>query len=381
MFKLINLLADEGHVYLFLFTLLYVFVFFDFLFTRKTRLFFSLISLILLIVISGFRFEVGTDWEAYKDLFDNLELDWSFLINVFNFDFGYVLFNALFRLFTDSYVLFLLVDSLVALGFIGWIVFKYSPLPNLSLFLFYNTYFISTYMGSNRRIIAIGFSLISLIALIEMKKTRMYLNAFIAFLFHRTSFVILIARYLPTKLPKLKQIIIGLIISFIIGLFQIPFKFLGMISDLFSQFDNIPLVSKLIFYSDIDNNKAVISDNLNTALLFTFSTIKRSFLISLFYYVIHKKGANDPYNLRLFVIYWFGFMGYMVFNGTPIFQILFVYFSIVEVILVGRIVNLTNFRFKLSLYLVLLVYGVLQLLSALTAYPELYIPYKSAIHF
>ena len=284
--KLIELLFEQGQIYLLLFIFFYSFICFDFLFKHSFRLMFFSISLFILSLISGLRFEVGTDWEPYKNLFNDLELDWSFLVNVFNFDFGYVLFNAFIRIFTDSYAVFLFLDSLIALGFIGWFIYKYSPLPNLSLFFFYNTYFISTYMGSNRRIIAIGLSLISLSALIETKRAKTYLYALIALLFHRTSFIVFFAKFLPTHVPKLKIVVLGLFISFIIGLFQLPFKLFGVISQAVSHLNNIPVFSKLIYYSDIDNNKAVVSENLNTAILFTFSSIKRLFLISIFYSVL-----------------------------------------------------------------------------------------------
>lgn len=381
MYNLISLLFNKGWEYLYIFLWLFSTISVDFFFTKKFRILTFGFSLVLLFFFTAFRWEVGTDWESYYKLFDELELNWTFVVNVFNFDLGYVLFNAFVRIFSNNYTVFLILDSLVAIGLIGLFLYRFSPLPNLSLFVFYNTYYLSTYMGSNRRIIALGLIQFVFIYFFRMQKLSGYKGVFVAFLFHRTSFISIVAKWVPRNLLRLKSILLLLISAFFIGIFSLPYKTLGILAASLSNFEHIPTISKLIFYTDTENNLSVISENLNTMILFTFSTFKRCFFLGVFYLVIRKNIRNiDAITIYFFNLYLLGFLLYMVFNGSPIFQILSVYFTFIEVVLTGRIISFMKFKFKIFMYLLLLIYGFMQLLSALTAYPELYIPYKSALY-
>lgn len=129
-------------------------------FDARTRLLAARITLSGLALMLGLRWETGTDWTAYLDLFQELELGTSLLFAVYHFDIGYVLINAVVRLFTDSYTVFLLINSALALALIYLFLRRCSPYPNTSLLVFYTSYFVAHYMGSNRRIIAMGLLLI-----------------------------------------------------------------------------------------------------------------------------------------------------------------------------------------------------------------------------
>ena len=51
------------------------------------------------------------------------------------------------------------------------------------------------------------------------------------------------------------------------------------------------------------------------------------------------------------------------------------YFALIEIVLVARIYSYTSGRLKTVFCLVLGLYGFLQLVNALSIYPDLYIPY------
>lgn len=68
---------------------------------------------------------------------------------------------------------------------------------------------------------------------------------------------------------------------------------------------------------------------------------------------------------------------YLLFNGSPIFQMISTYYTFIEIVLIGRIWNYTRLQAKFIFLVVLFFYGFFQLLSSLNAYSELYIPYKT----
>ena len=125
------------------------------------------------------------DWNrlglSYKELFDSLELHWSFLINVYHFDIGYVLFNAAVKLFTENYTLFLLINSFLTIYVLYRLLIKISPYPNLSLLVFYSTFMIAQFMGSNRRMMAMVFILWSFYYLYQQQKRSYVLMLILAF--------------------------------------------------------------------------------------------------------------------------------------------------------------------------------------------------------
>jgi hypothetical protein len=376
MIELILSLFSEGKIYLFFYVLLYFLAVIEVsknLKPYKTTLLFF--SSGLLFFFTGLRWETGTDWFSYKELFDTLELDWTFLLNVYSFDLGYVILNAIVKLGTDNYTLFLLIDSLLAVGFVYSFLKKHSPNPNISLFIFFNAFFIAQFMGSNRRMISLGAGLFVFYFIYEKKYKQYALWQTIAFLFHRSSIILLLTWIVPRKRFTFKQIFIVLVVCLIIGIPQLPFKIVGFLGESLSSYSSNSLVDKMLFYSE--NNESVIPDNTNPLILMILSVIKRSIFITFYLYVINKnKGILDPLSDYFFNIYIVGFAIYLLFNGSPIFQMLSTYFSFIEIALMGRFWFYTSIRTKFTFLTVLLFYGFFQILSSLNAYPELYIPYK-----
>lgn len=156
----INLILENGHLYLFLLLYLWLFVVLESSqkFSYYKKFSFLLSSFILFLVI-GCRWETGTDWNSYLLLFQEIKIDLSFLLMANSFDVGYLFFNAIIRVFTDNYVLFLLINSGITIFLLSKLLNKISPYPNLSLFFFYTNFMISHFMGSNRRMMSLVFVL------------------------------------------------------------------------------------------------------------------------------------------------------------------------------------------------------------------------------
>ena len=377
MIYLVERLFTEGFIYLFIYIWLFLLAVLE---TCKEfsqyKIVFAFSTFIFLSLFTGLRWETGTDWEPYKALFDNLELDWTFLLNVYSFDLGYVLLNAFVKIFTDNYALFLLVDSFVAVGIVFAFLIKCSPNPNISFFVFYNAFFVSQFMGSNRRIVSLGAILFAFYYIYENRKKKFVFWQTIAFLFHRSSFMILFTWLIPRKRLLIKQILAILIMALVIGVPQLPFKMIGLLGNALAAFANNPIIERMLFYSD--NKEDIIIPNTNPVILMTLSVIKRSIFLAFYLLIIKKnRGILDPLSDYFFNLYIFGFAVYMLLNGSPIFQMVSTYLTFIEIALIGRFWGYANKPTKLIFFGVLFVYGFFQLLSALNAYPELYIPYKT----
>lgn len=367
------IILSEGSIYLLIFTFLWILVLLESskIFSVYKRTLFIASSTILSLFV-GFRWETGTDWNSYKSLFDSLELNWTFLINVYHFDVGYVFFNAIVKFFTDNYTIFLCINSFVTFFFLSKLLLKLSPYPNLSLFFFYTNFMIAQFMGSNRRMMAMVFILWSFYYIYKSHKKLTLLNLGLAFSFHRSSLINVITLFIPKTAIRTKWVLIILLVSLCIGLLQLPAKLIDILANLLSSLGNNPLVEKMLFYSE--NGKEHLVYSTGSLLLSTiFAVAKRSILLS-FYIWILKTHSVDRITHFFYNIYIIGFAGYLLFIGS-FFQMLTAYFTFIEIILIGRMYSYTAGRLKFAFCMLLFFYGLLQMANALNVYPDLYLPY------
>ena len=331
-------------------------------------------NFVILSLFIGLRWETGTDWFPYKELFDTIELSWKFLLDIYHFDLGYVLLNAAVRIISDNYTVFLIINSGITIYFLTKLILKISPRPNLSLFFFYPTFMVAQFMGSNRRMMAMVGLLWAFYFLYLNKKKIFYILVSIAFMFHRSSVFGCVALFIPRKSFKIKTILLLLLVSFIIGQAELPAKILAFLGEILSSFISHPLVEKLVFYSEEgEEHIAIAASSLFIATL--LAILKRSVLLLFYFYTI-KKYQIDKLTQYIFNMYICAFAGYLMLVGS-FFQMLTAYFALIEIILVARMFYYHRSRVKLLLFMILLIYGFIQMGNALNVYPELYMPYIS----
>jgi hypothetical protein len=336
---------------------------------------FAALSMCIMALFIGLRWETGTDWDGYKSLFDTLQLKWSSLFDAYHFDIGYVLFNALVKLFTDSYTLFLLVNSFVTIYVLYRFVRKISPYPNLSLFFFYSAFMVAQFMGSNRRMMAMVFLLWAFYYLFRGSKKKYFGLVLLAFLFHNSALIGLLALFVPQSMYSVQSVLAVFACCFIAGLLQLPFKAIALSGDLLSKM--IPdshLIEKISYYSQT-NDRHLVSSTGSVAIHTTLALVKRGVFL-IFYWGVAKKHAVDKLAVYLLNIYIFGLAGYLLLIGT-FFQMLTAYFALIEIVLLGRMYSYTSASTKIVMLGVLFAFTAMQLVSALNVYPELYMPYIS----
>lgn len=331
-------------------------------------------SIVLLIVATffilflGLRWEIGTDWNSYKELFDTLELDWNFVVNVYRFEFGYVLLNYFTKLIYSDYTFFLIIDASIAIIPLFLVIRKTSPYVGLSCFLFYSIYFLPHFMGSNRRMIAISFVLLGFSYLYENKKKKYYLSILFAILFHKSSIIALLALFLYKRNIEIKKIILVLFLSLIIGLLDIPSFILNA---LFSFIPSNSILDSLLFYSDSVEEVSIAQ--------ILSAIARRCIFISMYLYVIYRNKNVDRMSIYFLYLYFTGFIIYCLFLQYQILQVSTTYFAIVEILLFPRMLSYLKYEEKYLVLFFLLIYCFVQLLSGLSVYPEEYNPYKSIL--
>lgn len=372
--QLIERLTSDGFtylaVYLFLFTLTAIEC--SFPLPKKLRFQFARISVVGLTLMLGLRWKTGTDWEPYLDLFENITPDISTLLAVYHFDIGYVFLNGLVRLFSNNYTIFLLFNSAIGMALIYEFIRRCSPLPNLSIFIFYNSYFVVHFMGGNRRIIAIGFLLLLFSEIQRTSIARFAILQSIAFSFHRTSAIGLLARFIPDKPFSYRLILILFLICGTFGALQISVSLVEAIGTFLFKFSSLPIIEKMVFYGETSAEH--VSENVDVFVQTILALSKRAIFLVLFFYALRHEKVNLKFT-RLLNIYIVGIAIYLIFIGSPIFQVLSTYFSATEIALTGIATAGLNRSMRIFICGLLFPYGILQLLSAINPYPDLYLPY------
>lgn len=329
----------------------------------------SNISALGLVIFIGCRWESGTDWISYKELFDYIEFDWSFILGIYHFDLGYVLLNALVKLFTNNYTIFLIIDAAIAVIILFTAVRKFSPYPNLSLFIFYTNYMLLQYIGSNRRMVAL--SLVPWIIyyiFLNKKRIALYCTGF-AFLFHRSALFNAAAFLVPRRMFNASTVAIILLIALMFGASQLPTKLIGVLG---GGVGGAMGASMNEYASNGADHMVYGTGSMIVSLL--AALVKRGIFIAI-YIIISSRYKIDSLTQFLFNIYILSVAVYITFVGS-FFQMLSTYWAFIEIILLARFYRLISARSKVILLFFVGTFGVFQLNNALNIYPELYLPYK-----
>ena len=145
-----------------------------------------LITVIVLILFDGLRWENGSDWLQYQSYFDRCLYQENE-----RYELGYVYINKFVRSLTSEYNVFLFLHATFLYSILFYLFKRYSVYPLLSFFLFF-TLFLG-YQGMNRQYLALCFGYIAIIYL--LKGSRLLFFSFVAIgsFFHMSVLMLLIA--------------------------------------------------------------------------------------------------------------------------------------------------------------------------------------------
>lgn len=160
---------------------------------------FLFIVSVIMIVMSYLRANtVGIDYKQYADYFTQVRNGgWSFLIssaNGYRIEPGFSLLNYFVSLFTGDVAVFMLFVSILSVGLTAVLLYKYSPVPWVGMFVFASFGFFGNSLSFLRQSIAIAIFLFSVHFLKNKRFLPYLLVILLACSFHK-SMIIMIPVY------------------------------------------------------------------------------------------------------------------------------------------------------------------------------------------
>lgn len=278
----------------------------------KPRNFFIVLSFLPMFLVSALRYRVGVDYMSYTYIFDNINQGLPS-----HTEGGYEYLNRLVGFYTADAQWVYAVVAFLSIAMVVWGVFRYSPNPAYSLFLFVTMGYLFSSFNILRQYIAIALIFASLRLIREKKFWPFCAVVLIAMLFHKTA-IIMIPLYFLLRL-RLKQSYM-LVLS-AIGLCCIPLR--GVLTDLlvntfYPQYAGTSLIQPLSLF-----------EVCYYALVFG--------LLILLCLRYKEKFFRDDYNLILFNCVFYSFLVYLCLSFVPEINRIAVYIEFFVILLVPRL--------------------------------------------
>lgn len=315
------------------------------------------IPLGLIILQVGLRWEMGTDWQAYLQIFQqSAESFYDVAIEK-----GFLWSNYYFNQITHSYQTFIFIQAF----FLYFVTLKFykivTPYPMIALIWFYSINL--GLVGSNRQLTASFIILLGLIYYLKNNKWYFYvLFVFIAMQFHNSAifgiFYLFFNRTVSTKI-----LLLSLVICLMIG-------YVGATDFVFSYAS---------FLGDVAKDKAEIYGKEITT--YSIVAILKRIVVVVPFLIFRNKIKSDQKILNYIVNgYIFGVCIYLLFGKT--FGIVATrgayYFNIMEPVIISYYIYLLRNQIIKHLALVFVVILCIILLrQSIVQYPEIFVPYKT----
>ncbi|MDD4968795.1 MAG: EpsG family protein [Paludibacter sp.] len=169
---------------------------------------------LLILILGGLRFQVGTDWNTYNNIFRGTQTFTDVLHSQREKLFMTFLFFS--KRIYNNYSFFIFSFFAISFSLKFQFIKKYSSDIFLSLIIYFFTLFIIYDINQIRQGMALAFVLLSTSAILDRKIFRFIILIFIASLFHLSA-IVFIPAYWISKIrisPKTIFIVLGLSLSF-----------------------------------------------------------------------------------------------------------------------------------------------------------------------
>lgn len=335
-------------------------------FVDKNKLVLALVSYAFLIFHDGFRWETGSDWNVYVQLFETINYNYDTNVGL---EPGYYLFFRSVRFLSSDYSVYLIAHAIVFYTIFFIAIFKLSDFPFVSLLIFYMV--TVPYMGMNRQFLAMSLYALGLIFLIRNQRVYFLGMVLAAMMFHRTAVMGIFAIFLNRKIAvKYWVILWGL--AFLISMS-------GIISNLSTGIG-------LLFSDGTAGKKAdfYLNNADNVSLLSSLLALFRKTIWIILLFVFDSKVDNRDRRYYTFLnLYVLGVLFYILFNATPLQIIVsraILYFNIVEMFVIPYALTVFKANYgKLLIMFVLVAYCIVNIYKGFSNYGEnndYFTPYK-----
>lgn len=250
------------------------------LFGKKNK-FYLILSMPILALMVGFRnLAVGNDTWEYVRLFKDIQ-NYQFLDLLDNnrYESGYLLFNKIISLFFLNPIYLLLICSLITYSAYYFFIVKYSKNFGFSILLFVLMGYFGQTMNTIRLQLATVILIFGFNFLVKNKTIKFVCACILAFFFHKTAIIFLLA--LPLKKVKLtrKKILIICFVTLIIFLYFDPiFQVVGEYIEYYRSYENTVYLDGNIRIASI--LKLCLSLSISIFIYICYKTNKEGFDVS-----------------------------------------------------------------------------------------------------
>lgn len=329
--------------------------------------------LLMLVTVSGVRWEVGPDWGSYHSFFVDYEL-YRDGIYINMLEPGYTWLNGVVKYYSNSYTVFVFVIAILTIGLKFSVIVKHSRIIFIVIF-FYYCYYLAD-LASVRQFTALSLTLISSLFIIRRQPFLFCLFVVLAISIHISSIAYLGAYWIYHKKFSNKFLAIMLIASFIIGFLNLSGMILEKAIGLLGS--SSIYAEKLLRYSD----SGVDSANGNPYISFLMGALKRALIIPVLFYYRERVNSEDYDKYRGYlnllvagnVIY---FLFIISFPEITRLSVSYLYF---EIFLLGfALVSIKDRNLQVAAFCLMILFGAFRLYSFMSPFMELYLPYKTFV--
>lgn len=145
-----------------------------------------------LVAMATLRYAIGYDYFSYEEIFQRVaQTPWSQLFQNFGGYIGYAVVNKLVAVLGGSYHILLLVCNIFMTAAVFWVIWRYSKLPWISIYLYIALQFFAHSMNLFRQSLAATIIFLSYFALRGRKMIPFFLLVLLAATFHYSALVML----------------------------------------------------------------------------------------------------------------------------------------------------------------------------------------------
>lgn len=338
--------------------------------SQKKLIYLSLI--ILFWILSFIRWETGTDWDSYYYFFRNNDTLEEFKNRLFEPFYTYIAYYV--KQITDEYWVLLLIYSSIIYILVTPTISKYSPLPFVSLMLYFMLRKADIFF--TRESIALAFCLFSIKYIEKRKLFPFLITVLIGVQFHKSVVVFLPAYFIYSLRLSTKQIFI------IVGIFfVISFAAINVLKDYLLSISYLlgdVFEDKAESYMDRGDETFGYGVSLQRSLI--QGVINNGFFLLLFAYTLKKK--NTPFIKGMFNLYAFSII--LFFVTLPLnLTLARVYnsYNLVSILLIGHTFSCFGKK-NVSLYYLLFFAYICVRFSMQTffgGYSYCFVPFKSIL--
>lgn len=306
--------------------------------SKLSSAFYGFIICSVMLFFAALRDKVGTDWDAYYEFYTQ---------KTESVEIGYSILNNFFRNSGIHYNLFLFFLNFVSLALFYFSLKKHAVFFVISLLLFYSELFLYFNFSGIRQGIAVSICIYGVRFCIDRKFWKFLFFVLLAFTFHITALIFIIAYFIPFRKFNKKEFFL------ITGIFSMLSIIIFAVFNLLSG----DLATKAKFYLELQEQ------DINIKGLFFIGIVKRSIILFMIF-VFGKEIFKVKTSIYFFNVYLIGFGMYLsTYLISPDIGVrLSSYFLIFDIVLAGNLImfnqNLTTRLLIVTLFSIEAIYKV-----------------------